>query len=134
MHHLYPLASSATESYDLGSGLLTVALGMLVVFSVLILLIFVLEGVGRVMATFDSKPDAPIASPPPQPVAAVAPPVVPDTPAFDGHLIAVITAAIAAHTSQAASTFRVSSIRRIVNSEGGWAAEARRDVIDSRKG
>ena len=48
-------------------------------------------------------------------------------------LIAIIAAAIAAYTGQNASDIKVASIRRVVNVETGWAAQARHDLIDARR-
>jgi hypothetical protein len=48
-------------------------------------------------------------------------------------LIAVIAAAIAAYTGSKASDIKVSSIRRVVSVETGWAAQARHDVMDARR-
>ncbi|HZW49727.1 MAG TPA: OadG family protein [Bacillota bacterium] len=48
-------------------------------------------------------------------------------------LIAVITAALAAHLGKEVSGIKVSSIHRIVHLESGWAAVARQETIASRQ-
>lgn len=48
-------------------------------------------------------------------------------------LIAVITAALAAHLGKELSGLRVSSIHRVVHLESGWAAIARQETIASRQ-
>jgi len=48
-------------------------------------------------------------------------------------LIAVITAALAAHIGTDLSGIKVSSIRRVVHLESGWAAIARQETIASRQ-
>lgn len=48
-------------------------------------------------------------------------------------IIAVITAALAAHLGKELSGLRVSSIHRVVHLESGWAAIARQETIASRQ-
>ncbi len=53
--------------------------------------------------------------------------------ADDFALIAVISAALAAHLGQEASGIKISSIHRIVHLDTGWAAAARQETIASRQ-
>ena len=51
---------------------------------------------------------------------------------IDETTLVVITAALAAYLGDNAAP-KVTSIRRLASTESGWAAEGRRDLIDSRK-
>ena len=112
-----PLAS-ATEKLALGGRMLAMGLG--VVFSVLLLLWFSLEIFHYLFATLPErmkakesgeskpKPEKPKA------VTSAPAPVAPNpAPATDTELIAVITAAIAASENAPTGSFRVVSFRRV---------------------
>ena len=125
--------------WDMREGLTTTVLGMGVVFLALILLWAILEFTGKL---FQTRPAAPAAAPQegstasepmaplPAPVMAASPAA---TPNADLALIAVIAAAIAAHTGRSPASIKISSIRRLVNVDSGWAGEARRDLVAARQ-
>lgn len=117
----------------LSTGLLTTIVGMVIVFAILVLLTFCMYG----LKLFAGKgPEAEAASkpapPPPVETEPVSPPV-PEVKQDDGAIIAVIAAAIAAYTGNRVSDIKVSSIRRVASVETGWAAQARRDLIDASR-
>ena len=58
---------------------------------------------------------------------------VPIQASNDLELIAVITAAIAASTQVHASSIKISSIRRVVSVDTGWAAQARNDLLGASR-
>lgn len=106
---LLNLLSSMSEqplSETLPEGLMLMALGMGVVFTALIVIWLVLEVVGAIFARRDAKkkiqPTELTVTPVPQPAA----------PKLDDReLIAVLTAAISAHTNKSPFSFRVVSFK-----------------------
>ncbi|MDR1629340.1 MAG: OadG family protein [Oscillospiraceae bacterium] len=92
-----PLAERMPE------GLMLMALGMGVVFTALIVIWLVLEVVGAIFARRDAKKKQN-----PRPQELITAPAVPAAPKLDDReLIAVLTAAISAHTNKPAFSFRV---------------------------
>lgn len=115
-------------------GSMTTILGMSIVFIVLIMLTACLEA----MKVFASPAAAVKAAEQSQAEPVKVVDEVPlmkfeDEKQDDAALIAVIAAALAAFTGRRASDIHVSSIRRVSSVETGWAAQARRDLIDSRR-
>ncbi|MCL2498144.1 MAG: OadG family protein [Symbiobacteriaceae bacterium] len=120
--------------FALSEGIMTTIVGMIVVFMVLMILIGLLELIGRVFAATPTPAEA---------VADIAPltePPLAYTPQAEVHnsgddplLVAVISAAIAAYNGSSSSLLRITSIKRRAAVESGWAAEARRQAIESRR-
>ncbi len=105
----------------LSEGVKVSVTGMMIVFSVLIILMLVM----MLMKVIFYKPDKVKENPiPAQPVAQ------PDTD--EGELIAVLTAAIAASLNTSTYNLNIKSYRRIENNSPAWNTAGRRDVIDSR--
>ncbi len=106
------ITEQSTLSDRLSMGLQTLALGMLIIFSVLILIWIILEIFHKVFAAFSSEPHeskkaaAPQAAPAPAPVQA--------TPVTDdGATVAAITAALSLALEQPTTAFRVVSFRKV---------------------
>lgn len=110
-------------------GLSTTAVGMLVVFSGLIILIICIYGMTCLTGKNAKKPAAPKAEPAPAPVAAA--PVQAAQEETDEQLIAVISAAIAAVWQGQGSSFVVRRVTRIQNGSPR-ARAARTEQIYSR--
>lgn len=118
-----------TLSDALSTGGQVAFIGLLIVFSVLIILMLVM----MLMKKIFYKPDAPAKAeaPAPAPVAAPAPAPV-QASANDAELVAILTAAIAASLNTSTYNLKIKSYRRIGNTAPAWNKAGRRDVIDSR--
>lgn len=118
-----------TISQALSEGLMVTVVGITIVFSVLLILMFVLMAM---KAIFYKKPKAS--------VTAVAPKTTPDTATADStdsdidekELIAVLTAAIAASLNTSTYNLNIKSYRKIGNSSPSWNKAGLDDVINSR--
>ncbi len=97
----------------MGEGVVVLVIGMVIVFSVLILLWAILLGFEQVFYKIPQKKKAKAVAKPQEAVTenVIAPQVEED----DTEIVAVITAAICALTNQNASNFKIKSIRRISN-------------------
>ena len=117
-----------TLSEALGKGLEVTAIGLIIVFSVLIILMLVMMLMKVVFYRPETKTTA--VSPTPVP----APAVQEDTPAVmnDNELIAVLTAAVAASLNTSTYHLNIKSYRRIENTSPAWNKAGLRDVIDAR--
>ena len=115
-----------------GAGVTTL-MGMGITFIILILL----WGCIAIMTKFTYRPNKGDKAPKTTDAAAApsaAAPQVTETPAAaDDTLIAVISAAIAAHEGGTANNFVVRKIRRISGDTTAWSDAGRADCIDSRK-
>lgn len=110
-------------SEALSRGLQVTGVGLIIVFSVLVILMLVMMAMKAIFyrpAQKDST-DAPI-------VADTAAPADTD----DGVLIAVLTAAVAASMNTSAGRLKIKSYRRVENNAPAWKKAGINDVIDSR--
>ena len=112
-------------------GLSVTATGLIIVFSVLIILMAVLV----LMKTIFYKDPAKAAKPEAQAPVANVPepaPVVQATPADDGELIAVLTAAVAASLNTSTYNLQIKSYRRIGQNAPAWNRAGISETINSR--
>lgn len=109
----------------LGEGFKVTAVGLVIVFAVLIILMLVMMLMKVVFYKDPSKTAEEVAEP-----------VKTSTPANDNidetELIAVLTAAIAASLNTSTYNLNIKSYRRIENTSPAWNKAGLRDVIDSR--
>ncbi len=110
-------------------GLSVAAIGMLVVFAGLIILIGSIKVIGWVSKLGDRKKSQPKAAPAPAPVIAAAPAPVVEA-GVTPEIVAAITAAIAA-VWQAPTGFTVRHIKRVSNASA-WNRAGREDQMYSR--
>ena len=112
-------------------GLSVTVIGMLIVFSGLVVLIFCVKGMNLLFGKKRKKP-APATVPAPTPVSA---PAAPSAPAVkeqdDNTLAAVIAAAVAAMWQDETTGFVVRRIRR-VNNASAWQKAGREEQTYSR--
>ncbi len=112
--------ASFAERFSMGAS--TLLFGMLVVFSVLILIWGILELFHVIFASTQKKDQKPTPAPKVQPPIAPTPVAVTPAAADDTAIIAAITAAIMMMNQQDATSFRVVSFRRI-NKNTPWNRE-----------
>lgn len=119
-------------SEALSQGLMVTGVGVIIVFSVLIILMLTMMAMKKIFYK-ENKPkaaSAPVAKAetkqPETPVVQVS------EPAEDPNLIAVIAAAVAASLNTSASNLKIRSFRRIGNTAPDWNKAGLRDTIDSR--
>lgn len=119
-----------TLAEALSEGLKTTVVGVTIVFSVLLILMFVM----MLMKVIFYKPEktakapknnAPVAEPAKAEVTA-------DASIDETELVAVLTAAIAACLNTSTYNLNIKSYRRINDHSPAWNKAGRRDVIDSR--
>ena len=105
------------------AGLAYTVMGILIVFSILVIIMFVIKA----MALFsgEKKPK----ETPQAPVQTTAPEVV-EEKTDESELIAAITAAIAVFTEQSTSDFVVRSYKKV--SGGAWNKAGRREMLENR--
>lgn len=120
-----------TLSEALAEGLKVTGVGIVIVFSVLIILMLTMMAMKKIFYK-DDKPKkveapAPVAKAEPAPA-----PVAMAAPAEDPNLIAVIAAAVAASLNTSANNLKIRSFRRIGNTAPDWNKAGLRDTIDSR--
>ena len=106
-----------------------IGIGFLIVVLIVLFLLFRLSGSSSNVEAAIEPAAQPIVETP----APTAPPTVIPPPSNDLELIAVITAAIAASMQVQASSIKISSIRRVVSVDTGWAAQARNDLLGSSR-
>lgn len=109
----------------LATGGETTALGLSIVFSVLIILMLVLMVMEKIFYKKDKG--APAAAPAPAPAAAA-----PAVPADDAELIAVLTAAVAASLNTSTYNLKIKSYRRVGTSSPAWRRAGINDTINTR--
>lgn len=119
-------------SEALSEGLMVTGVGLVIVFSVLVILMIAM----MLMKVVFYKPNgtkptsAPVPTPAPAPKAAVQPAVASDMD--ESELVAVLTAAIAASLNTSTYNLNVKSFRRVDNAAPAWNKAGLNDVIGSR--
>lgn len=113
-------------SEALKEGMLVTGVGLLIVFSVLIILMLVMMAMKKIFYKED-KPKTENNAPTPS-----APAVVQNVQGDDTQLIAVITAAIAASLNTSTYNLNIRSFKRVGNSTPDWSKAGLRENIDSR--
>ena len=116
-----------TLAEALAEGIQVTIIGLVIVFSVLVILMLVMMAMKKVFY----KEDAPKAQTPAAPAPAPQKVSEPE-PAEDPNLIAVLAAAVAASLNTSTYNLNIKSYRRIENNSPAWSKEGLRDVIDSR--
>lgn len=116
-----------TLSEALSEGLQVTVTGLIIVFSVLIILMLVMMAMKKIFY----KEAAPAKQTAPAPEQNIAPAPAQNT-AEDPNLIAVLAAAVAASLNTSTYNLNIKSYRRIDNNAPAWNKEGLRDVIDSR--
>ena len=111
----------------LATGGETTALGLSIVFSVLIILMLVLMVMEKIFYKKDKG--APAAAPAPAPAPAAA---APAAPVDDAELIAVLTAAVAASLNTSTYNLKIKSYRRVGTSSPAWRRAGINDTINTR--
>ncbi len=106
----------------LSTGGMVTLTGLLIVFSVLVILMLVMMAMKKVFYK-EEKPQKEVA---PQPVQ------VAEVPKEDPNLIAVLTAAIAASLNTSTYNLNIKSYKRVSNNAPAWNRAGLNDVIDSR--
>ncbi len=101
-------------------------IGMLIVFAVLIILMFVLAAMKYVFAPKPAKTEKTVAVTPQKAV------IAEETQEDEEELIAVITAAIAASLNTSTYNLKIKSFRRIENNAPAWNRAGLRETINSR--
>lgn len=121
-----------TVTEALLEGLKVTAVGLAIVFSVLIILMVVLTLMKYIFANEpkSTAPAVPVA--PAKPVEAAAPAAKAKDDVDEEELIAVLTAAIAASLNTSTYNLQIKSYRRIGNNSPAWNQAGLRDTIDSR--
>ena len=107
----------------LATGGETTALGLCIVFLVLIILMLVLKVMEKIFYKKDKG--APAAAPAPAAAA-------PAAPADDAELIAVLTAAVAASLNTSTYNLKIKSYRRVGTSSPAWRRAGINDTINTR--
>lgn len=107
----------------LATGGETTALGLCIVFLVLIILMLVLKVMEKIFYKKDKG--APAAAPAPAAAA-------PTAPADDAELIAVLTAAVAASLNTSTYNLKIKSYRRVGTSSPAWRRAGINDTINTR--
>ena len=116
-----------TVSEALSQGLMVTATGLIIVFSVLIILMVTMI----IMKKVFYKEDKPKTTEVPE-VQAAPPAPVQTAQADDGQLIAVLAAAVAASLNTSTYNLKIRSYRRIGNNAPDWNKAGLRETIDSR--
>lgn len=117
-----------TLAEALQEGLLVTATGVIIVFSVLIILMLTMMAMKKIFYKEEKSPKAAQAAKP-EPVAAPAPVAAPTE---DPNLVAVIAAAVAAYLNTSTYNLKVRSFRRIGNTSPDWNKAGLKETIDSR--
>lgn len=112
-------------------GLSVTATGLIIVFSVLVILMVVLV---LMKTIFYKDPTSAVKTEAPKPVekAPEPAPAIQVTPADDGELIAVLTAAIAASLNTSTYNLQIKSYRRIGQNAPAWNRAGISETINSR--
>lgn len=117
-------------SEAMSEGLMVTGTGLIIVFSVLVILMLVMMAMKKVFYKEPKKTEvkevAPAPAPMPEPQAAAA------EPEEDPNLIAVLAAAVAAAMDAPVGNLKIKSYRRVGGSAPAWNKAGLRDVIDSR--
>lgn len=118
-------------SEAMSEGLMVTGTGLIIVFSVLVILMLVMMAMKKIFYKEPEKTvvkeEAPKAeAPAPEPAAAAA------EPQEDPNLIAVIAAAVAAAMDTPVGNLKIKSYRRVDGNAPAWNKAGLRDVIDSR--
>ena len=109
------------------AGLAYTVMGILIVFSILVIIMLVIKAMALFSGEKKQKPA--VQAPVQAPVQTPAPAVV-EEKADDSELIAAITAAIAVFTEQSTSDFVVRSYKKV--SGGAWNKAGRREMLENR--
>lgn len=110
IHSAWPAASSAGEI--LGDAAMTIIIGLVVVFGVLLLLTGVFKLFGVAVSSSAKKGSKPAAPPAPAAAKPAVEPAAPRQEENDGEIVAVIAAAVAAMSAADGKRYAVRSIRR----------------------
>ena len=112
----------------LSEGLQVAGVGLIIVFSVLVILMLVLLA----MKAIFSRPNKEQTKKADVQTTPVSGPVVADNTASDDTLIAVLTAAVAASLGTSVSRLKIKSFKRVDNNASAWNKAGINDVINSR--
>lgn len=119
------MTASASVGQILGDAGMTVLIGVVVVFAVLILLTAIFKAFGMTFELLGKRKSTPKAEKPTPPAAPKAAPVAPVAPVVDDGISEEVVAAIMAAVSCMApqgTTYRVRSIGRVKGERSAWAA------------
>ncbi len=116
-----------TLQQALTEGLMVTAIGLIIVFAVLIILMITMMIMKKVFYKEEGVQKAD-----PQPVAVPQPAQVQEQPTQDENIIAVIAAAVAASLNTSTYNLKIRSIRRVGNNAPDWNKAGLRDTIDSK--
>lgn len=117
-------------SEALSEGLMVTGVGLVIVFSVLVILMIAMMLMKVVFYKPNGAKTASTPAPAAAPKAAPAPVAVSDTD--ESELVAVLTAAIAASLNTSTYNLNVKSFRRVDNAAPAWNKAGLNDVIGSR--
>ena len=117
IHAVYAMGNNGmTVGEKVSKSLTTLALGMLVVFSVLIIIMVVIMIVGKVFKSIDQKKEKKVT--PAEPAAPVVQTVAEKTQ-DEGEIVAAITAALALALEEEPGSFRVVSFKK-TTAKSAW--------------
>lgn len=119
---------SVTEA--LGEGVMVTVVGLIIVFSVLIILMLVMMGMKKIFYKEPAKTEIKADEVQKSVSQQEQPPE--EQPAEDPNLIAVLAAAVAASLNTSTYNLKIKSYRRIDNNAPAWNKAGLRDAIDSR--
>jgi len=122
----FPLSERNVHSMDWGLALSTTATGMIVVFSVLVILIVVVWTMGKIMDLFVNRPKKKKKKEAePAPVVTEEPTAVVAVETEDGiseEVVAAISAAVSVIMSAEGKAYRIRSVKRTKESRPAWSA------------
>ena len=120
-----------TLSEALAEGLKVTGVGIVIVFSVLIILMLTMMAMKKIFYK-DDKPKKVEAPAPVEKAEPVPAPVAMAAPAEDPNLIAVIAAAVAASLNTSTYNLQIKSYRRVKDNRPAWNKEGLRETIGNR--
>jgi sodium pump decarboxylase gamma subunit len=96
--------------------------GIMVVFLILILIMFIIQAMALFSSDGKKKKDVPVAK-------VTEEPEIEENPSNEEELIAVLTAAVAACMGQSASSVNIKSYKKV---SSAWGNAAKREILDNR--
>lgn len=121
-----------TLSEALSEGLMVTAVGLIIVFAVLIILMLTMMAMKKIFYKEEKKDAAEAPAPAPAPAVQTESVPEPVSAAEDPNLIAVLAAAVAASLNTSTYNLKIRSYRRIGNNAPDWNKAGLKDTIDSR--